>query len=121
MLYEETEKKAIEKVYGVFAGYIRESPYLEWLWSEKLGYILLEISSEKRYIEQEFVITTAEQLFRTLLTEISTDVLQVTRGGHTGEIADPSEADEIAKCWKPYVDKLPEYHPICEKILAGEE
>ena len=41
MLYEETEKKEIERVYAVFADYIRESPYLEWLWSDKLGYLLL--------------------------------------------------------------------------------
>lgn len=37
MLYEETEKKEIERVYAVFADYIWESPYLEWLWSDKLG------------------------------------------------------------------------------------
>ena len=30
MLYEETEKKEIERVYAVFADYIWESPYLEW-------------------------------------------------------------------------------------------
>ena len=41
MLYEETEKKEIERVYAVFADYIRESPYLEWFWSDKLGYLLL--------------------------------------------------------------------------------
>ena len=35
MLYEETEKKEIERVYAVFADYIRESPYLEWFWSDK--------------------------------------------------------------------------------------
>ena len=47
MLYEETEKKEIERVYAVFADYIRESPYLEWLWSDKLGYLLLKISTKK--------------------------------------------------------------------------
>ena len=46
MLYEETEKKEIERVYAAFADYIRESPYLEWLWSDKLGYLLLKISTE---------------------------------------------------------------------------
>ena len=50
MLYEETEKKEIERVYAVFADYIRESPYLEWLWSDKLGYLLLKISTKKRYV-----------------------------------------------------------------------
>ena len=54
MLYEETEKKEIERVYAVFAGCIRESPYLEWLWSDKLGYLLLKISIEnwKNYFRQ---------------------------------------------------------------------
>ena len=47
MLYEETEKKEIERVYAVFADYIWESPYLEWLWSDKLGYLLLKISTKK--------------------------------------------------------------------------
>ena len=47
MLYEETEKKEIERVYTAFADYIRESPYLEWFWSEKLGYLLLKIGAEK--------------------------------------------------------------------------
>ena len=46
MLYEETEKKEIERVYAVFADYIRESPYLEWFWSDKLGYLLLKIGAE---------------------------------------------------------------------------
>ena len=49
MLYEETEKKEIERVYAVFADYIRESPYLEWLWSDKLGYLLLKISTKNAY------------------------------------------------------------------------
>ena len=30
MLYEETRKKKIERVYAVFADYIRDSPYLKW-------------------------------------------------------------------------------------------
>ena len=37
MLYEETRKKKIERVYAVFADYIRDSPYLKWFWSDKLG------------------------------------------------------------------------------------
>ena len=45
MLYEEMEKKEIERVYAVFADYIRESLYLEWFWSDKLGYLLLKIGA----------------------------------------------------------------------------
>ena len=47
MLYKETEKKEIERVYAVFADYIRENPYLEWFWSDKLGYLLLKIKTKK--------------------------------------------------------------------------
>ena len=45
MLYEATEKKEIERVYAAFADYIRESLYLEWFWSDKLGYLLLKIGT----------------------------------------------------------------------------
>ena len=48
MLYEEKEKAEIERVYSVFQDYIRTSPYLEWVWSDKVGYILIVISTEKR-------------------------------------------------------------------------
>ena len=41
MLYEEKEKAEIERVYSVFQDYIRTSPYLEWVWSDKIGYILI--------------------------------------------------------------------------------
>ena len=60
-------KKEIERVYAVFADYIRESPYLEWLWSDKLGYLLLKISTEKRYVEEEILVDTADQLAEVLL------------------------------------------------------
>ena len=69
MLYEETEKKEIERVYAVFADYIRESPYLEWLWSDKLGYLLLKISTKKRYVEEEILVDTADQLAEVLFSE----------------------------------------------------
>ncbi|MFR5989185.1 MAG: hypothetical protein ACLUGP_01820 [Faecalibacterium prausnitzii] len=49
MLYEEMEKKEIERVYAVFADYIRETVYLEWFWSDKVGYLLAgNIGAENR-------------------------------------------------------------------------
>ena len=55
MLYEETEKKEIERVYAVFADYIRESPYLEWFWSDKLGYLLAGKIGATRYIAENVI------------------------------------------------------------------
>lgn len=121
MLYEETEKKEIERVYAVFADYIRESPYLEWFWSDKLGYILLKISTEKRYVEEEILVDTAEQLASVLFSEVSTDVLQMTENEHSEQTADPLERAEIKRRWKPFLERLPEYGPVCKKIFVGEK
>ena len=119
MLYEETEKKEIERVYAVFADYIRESPYLEWFWSGKLGYLLLKIGAEKRYIAENVIIYTAEQLARILFSEVSMDVLQMTGNDHTEQTADPLELAEIKRRWNSFLEQLPEYQTVCEKILAG--
>ena len=121
MLYEETEKKEIERVYAVFADYIRESPYLEWLWSDKLGYLLLKISTEKRYVEEEILVDTADQLAEVLFSEVSMDVLQMTGNDHTEQTADPLELAEIKQRWNPYIDQLPEYAYICDELLSGRK
>ena len=92
MLYEETEKKEIERVYAVFADYIRESPYLEWLWSDKLGYLLLKISTKKRYVEEEILVDTADQLAEVLFSEVSMDVLQMTGNDHPPECQEHESA-----------------------------
>lgn len=121
MLYEETEKKEIERVYAAFADYIRESPYLEWFWSDKLGYLLLKISTEKRYVEEEILVDTAEQLASVLFSEVSMDVLQMTGNEHSEQSADPLERAEIKRRWLPFLERLPEYRPVCKKILAREK
>ena len=120
MLYEETEKKEIERVYAVFAAYIRESPYLEWFWSDKLGYLLLKIGAEKRYIAENVIIYTAEQLARILFSEVSMDVLQMTGNDHTEQTADPLELAEIKRRWEPYINQLPDYAYLCKELLNGK-
>lgn len=117
MLYKETEKKEIERVYAVFADYIRESPYLEWFWSDKLGYLLLKISTEKRYVEEEILVDTAEQLASVLFSEVSTDVLLMTENEHSEQTADPLERAEIKRRCKPYIDHLPEHAYLFKELL----
>ncbi len=120
MLYKETEKKKIERVYEAFADYIRESPYLEWLWSDKLGYLLMKISTEYRQMEEGILIDTAEQLAEVLFSEVSTDVLQMTENEHSVQTADPLELAEIKRRWQPFLERLPECRTICEEILSGK-
>ena len=120
MLYEKTEEAHIEKVYGVFADYVRESPYLEWFRSDKLGYLLLKISAEHRYVDETIVITTAGKLAEVLFSEVSTDVLLLTGNEHSEQTADPLERAEIWRRWQPFLSQLPEYRPLCEEMLPAE-
>lgn len=121
MLYTETEKKEIERVYEVFADYIRESPYLEGFCSDKLGYVLLKGSVKRRYVDTVVLIDTAAQLADVLFGEVSTDVLVLTGNEHTERNADPLELAEIKRRWQLFLERLPEYQMICEKILVGNK
>lgn len=121
MLYEEKEKAEIERVYSVFQDYIRTSPYLEWVWSDKVGYILIVISTEKRYVEEGIVILNAEMLCDRLLSEIFTDVMTLTQSGHSYYEIDPQERAEIERHWKPYIDQLPEYAELCDKQFEAQQ
>ena len=47
MIYSEAERKEIERVYGVFKDYIHASKFLDFVWSEKLGYLLLNNKKKK--------------------------------------------------------------------------
>ncbi len=46
MVHEAKRDAEVDKVSRVFGDYIKESPYLDWLWSDKLGYVLMQISFE---------------------------------------------------------------------------
>ena len=62
MIYSEAERKEIERVYGVFKDYIHASKFLDFVWSEKLGYLLLHIDPTKNTIEEDQIITSADEL-----------------------------------------------------------
>lgn len=115
---QEVKKNAeIEKVYEVFEDYIKASPYIDWLWSDKLGYILMEISLEYREIMESRIITDAENLCLIMFHEIADDVLEMTQNDHIPQEADPLEKAEIKKRLKPYIDRLPQYTYLCEKLF----
>ena len=74
MIYSKADRKEIERVYGVFKDYIHASKFLDFVWSEKLGYLLLHIDPTKNTIEEDQIITFAEirrrwQLYLDLLPE----------------------------------------------------
>ncbi len=108
----------IEKVCRVFEDYIKASPYIDWLWSDKLGYILTQISAERHEIMESRVITDAGKLCWILFNEVADDVLMMTQNDHTASEADPLEQAEIRKRLKPYADQLPEYGGLCDRLFA---
>ena len=100
--------------FGQILLYIVESP-------GKHSYLLLKISTKKRYVEEEILVNTADQLAEVLFSEVSMDVLQMTGNNHTEQTADPLELAEIKRRWNPFLERLPDYQTVCEKILAGEK
>lgn len=59
-------KKEIEKVHGVFRDYIKKSPDVELLWSDKVGYVCLEIGLEPFYVASIERVNSAEELCQKL-------------------------------------------------------
>ena len=116
MLQEAKRDADVEKVSRVFGDYIKASPYLDWLWSDKLGYVLMQISLERQEIMESHVITDAGRLCWILFNEIADDVLQRTPNDHATCEADSSERARIQKRLQPYTDQLPEYSCLCEKL-----
>ena len=112
MVHEAKRDAEVDKVSRVFGDYIKESPYLDWLWSDKAGYILLHIypgtNSSHIDLENE-LISDAGKLCNSLFNEICLDVLGMTKNEHRIENADPLELAEIERRCRTYLDQLPEY------------
>ncbi len=117
MIQDAKKDAKIERVCGVFADYIKASPYIDWLWSDKLGYILTQISLESQEIMESRVIMDAERLCWILFNEVADDVLQMTHNDHIAYEADSLEQAEIRKRLKPYMERLPEYAGLCDRLF----
>lgn len=107
----------IEKVCRVFGDYVEKSPYIDWLWSEKLGYILMQVNAEKQEIVESQVISDAGSLCWIMFHEVAGDVLQRTNNEHSLYEADAAEKAEIEKSLKPYAAQLPEYRDFYDKLF----
>lgn len=113
MVQEAKRDAGMEKVYGVFEGYIKANPYIEWLWSEKLGYILMQIEAKEREVVESRVVADAGDFCRILFHEVAEDTLRKRNSDHTSYEADALEKAEIEKALRPYINQLPEYRDCC--------
>ena len=80
-------------MYGVFKDYIHASKFLDFVWSEKLGYLLLHIDPTKNTIEEDQIIASADELCAELFNEVATDVFQEAKREHFYPDADDDEID----------------------------
>ena len=60
MTYTKQEKQKLERVIAVFAERLKESDAFDLVWSDKVGYVLLDISTNYDYVDSARRIETAE-------------------------------------------------------------
>ena len=97
---------------------LKESDAFDLIWSDKVGYVLLDISTNYDYVDSARRIETAEELCRLMLEDIALDVLLLTENEHSIETADPLERAEIVRRWQPYFEQLPEYEYLREELTS---
>ena len=121
-IYTPETKSAIDSVIAVFQDYIKTCPYFEVLWSDKVGYIYLNIDTTSGRVGDMGVdlIESAEALLDHLLYEFAVDTME--EGGHT---VDPTEASkieraEIERRLTPFMEQLPMYSDHIERIFDTE-
>lgn len=119
MMQKAEKNEAIEKVRRVFEDYIKASPYMELLWSEKLGYVLMSIDERSSEIMESRVVTDAENLCRCLINEIAQKALEAMEKDRDTYELPSSDRAEIEKELGLYMDQLPEYAHLFEN-LCGE-
>ena len=118
MTYTKQEKQKLEQVISVFAERLKESDAFDLVWSDKVGYVLLDISTNYDHVDSARRIETAEELCRLMLEDIALDVLLLTENEHSMETADPLERVEIVRRWQPYFGQLPEYEYLRDELTS---
>ena len=120
-IYAPETKAAIDRVIAVFQDYIKTCPYFEVLWSDKVGYIYLNIDTASGRVGdiEVVLIESAEELLDHLLYEFAVDTME--EGGHT---VDPTEASkieraEIGRRLAPFMEQLSAYQERLEKVFAS--
>ncbi len=115
MIYTEQEKQKLDRVLEVFAEYLKQRDHCDIAWSNKIGYLILDFSSD---IDSVTPIGTAEDLCREMLVYIMIDVISMTKLEHTFKELNAIEQAEILRRWQPYFEQLPEYEYLREELTS---
>ena len=118
--YTKKQKSEIEKVRAAFQDYIQNSGYIDLLWSDKVGYVLLPLNPESedgfRVESEPERIENAEMLCERLFTEIFYDVINFSGKGHDTDKADAEGRAEVQRRLRPYIEQFPEYKSLAEPL-----
>ncbi len=114
-------KEELERIIAVFKDYIHASTHLDIVWSEKAGYLYLDLTPSETGLDPDaYLIETGEELFEKLFSEISLDVFELT-GNEVGlPNANPLEIAELKRRLEPFLLKLPEYRPLAEQLMSSK-
>lgn len=119
-MYSDTQKQEIQKVIFAFKDYIQSSKYIDLLQSDKFGYILFYFNPPSKTMPMEpVIIADGSELCKLLVSEICSDVLELTRNEHSVADTDPLEKSEIIKRLEPFAKQLPEYRHLFEEIFTN--
>ncbi len=114
-------RKELERIIAVFQNYIHASTHLDIVWSEKAGYIYLDLTPfETGQDPDAYLMETGEELFEKLFSEISLDVFELTGNEDGLPGANPLEIAELKRRLEPFLIKLPEYRPLAEQLLSSK-
>lgn len=123
MNYTKQEKIEIEKVRAVFGDYIRTSPCMDLVWSDKAGYLYLNLELTAGCPGElgtaPTFIRNAEMLCDRLFMEIVYDVINSSGKGHAPYEADEQERAEIERRLRPCLRQLPEYARLTKQLYAA--
>lgn len=117
---KEREKQEAKRVFEVFADYLSNNPYIEFLFSPKMDrYVVVRI--ENGMMEEAAVpntAETAEQICDLLLNEVAKDYMEELDFKDLEDFTQ-EETAELRRRFAVYLDQLPEYWPIAERYLVG--
>lgn len=120
-VYSTNQRAAIEKVISVFSDYIRKSPYIDLVCSEKIGYLFLTLNPDAKDPGElellPFSIKNAEMLCKLLFTEIGYDAADALGKGRGYDEPGEEECAETQKRLRPYLERLPEYRALAEQFF----
>ena len=121
VVYTKEQNKEIEKVIAAFADYIHDANQFDVVWSDKVGYVLLD-GIYKDYDDLGIfptVLRTGEALCKEIIHHMACDVVERENGGrlHDLDLCTVSEQKEIRKALSVHMDQLPEYAHLIDQLF----